>query len=416
MRLSIKKTASAEPSSRLSPRLAREPIFTRRTQLVGYEFRIGPRIGLESSFAEGEALGSFGGVFEAEGEAVVANGRLAFIRISTGALHARAFAGLPEQSTVLELGGETQADSATRAACQEARARGFRIALDDFSVTSPAADLAADVDFFKIDVTDPRLAEERARTIACFRPGGKALIATGISTTDHVETAAQEGFDCLQGYFICQPARAARRPLAPLQTTLLRLLPALNDEQLSTGALEDLIKHDSALCYQILRTVNSAALARRTTISSIQEALLLLGRDVVRRWASLWIVAGFGAASHGELIAMATARARMCELLALTASHDAAGGEAFLLGLCSLLDAILGCPIAEAIADLPLTEATRRAICGEPSPGRDLLDCVIAYERGNWAECDSAARRARVHTRVLPGAFLEALRWSREFV
>jgi EAL and modified HD-GYP domain-containing signal transduction protein len=296
-------------------------------------------------------------------------------------------------------------DTVVKSACADLRTRGYRLAIDDFTLASPVSELGAYADFLSIDVSDTRLAETRARTVACFRQSTTTLIAKGVETIEQAEAAAQDGFVCFQGFFFGRPQLVPGRQISPQQITALRLLRGLNDPNLSLGQIEDLVKHDATLCYRILRAVNSAAFATRGTVSSMREALLLLGRDIVRRWASVWAVASLGVSADSEL----------CELLAATARGDVDSGQAFLLGICSLLDTILGRPMAEIAAELPLNDDMRRALCGETTPARDLLDCVLAYERGAWVECETIARRAGVNPAVLPGAFLEGLRWVREF-
>jgi EAL and modified HD-GYP domain-containing signal transduction protein len=196
--------------------------------------------------------------------------------------------------------------------------------------------------------------------------------------------------------------------------TLLRLLRALNDPDLSIGELEDLVKHDAAMCYRILRAVNSAALARRTEVESMHDALLLLGRDVVRPLGvhldggRAWRVRAQRADRHvhrsGAVVRVAAG----------TAPGGVSAGEAFLLGMCSLFDTILGRPMVELVNELPLGIDTKRALAGQPTPARTILDCVIAYEHGAWDQCEALARQARVNPAVMPGAFLEAIRWAGE--
>jgi c-di-GMP phosphodiesterase len=394
--------------------VARAPILTRKHRVVGYQIRVG-RPGLPP--ADPEADDDVAQVTELiswAGIDVLTNGRPAFVRVNRRSLLEGAVTGLPAKDVVLEVGAGVEADDTMRCAFNDLRGLGYRFALEDFQVTSPSADLASVADYLKVDVGGPQSASTRARTVACFGQGGKALIATGIETHDQVETASQDGFVCLQGFFFEQPVVVSGRQVTPQQVTLLRLLRGLNDPGLSVRDLEELLKHDAAMCYRILQAVNSAAFARRTTVTSMREALVLLGCDMVRRWASLWAVAGLSSDTNAELIAMSTVRARLCELL-IKGTHGAdAAGEGFVLGVCSLLDAIVGRPMEEVLADLPLSDDTRHALCGAPSPFRDLLDCVVAYERGAWGQCEALARRANVNAAILPGAFVEALRWSRE--
>jgi EAL and modified HD-GYP domain-containing signal transduction protein len=396
--------------------LARAPISTRQHRVLGYQIRVGRRTGapVGDPAAATDAC-QVGRILGSVGTETLTQNRLAFLRVTRQDLLGSIVRELPAKSVVFELSGDIQVDSAVKSACADLRTRGYRLAIDDFMLASPASDLAPYADYLSIDVSDARLAETRARTVACFRQSPTTLIAKGVETIEQAEAAAQDGFVCFQGFFFGRPMLLPGRQISPQQITALRLLRALNDPNLSLGEIEDLVKHDATLCYRILRAVNSAAYATRGTVSSMREALLLLGRDMVRRWASLWAVASLGVTADSELVIMSTLRGRLCELLAASAYNEEASGQAFLLGICSLLDTIVGRPMAEIVAELPLTDETRRALCGESTPARDLLDCVLAYERGAWDECETIARRARVNPAVLPGAFLEALRWVREF-
>jgi c-di-GMP-related signal transduction protein len=118
------------------------------------------------------------------------------------------------------------------------------------------------------------------------------------------------------------------------------------------------------------------------------------------------------------------ARADTMRRLGKTQAHLIAGavetGDQFeqalaegFTGMCSLLDAILGQPLAAVLGLLPLAEETRHALCGDQNSRRLLLDCVIAYERGEWDVCQQLAVRAGVDPANLPGAYQEALAWTR---
>jgi len=393
---------------------AREPILTRRQRVFGYRLRVGRRETGPRDPEDGHELSDASRLVRDVGLDMLTNGHPAFIPVTRRDLLDGTFHNLPPRDVVLEVGADIVADSEIQSSCTDLRALGYRLAIDGFTMTAPAADLAAMADYLKVDVSDPRPAETRARTVACFGRSGTALIASGVATLEQAEAASQDGFAAFQGFFFAQPVVLPNRQVSPSQITLLRLVRALYDPRLSLGDLEELVKHDAELCNRILRAVNSAAFARRQTVSSMREALLLLGLNMVRRWASVWALAGLSADGPAELMVTSTVRARLCELLAGSAGSDDAAGEGFLLGACSLLDAITGRPMAEVVAELPLGDVTRQALCGRPSASRDLLDCVIAYERGAWDECEVLARRAHVNPEVLPGAFLDALRWSRE--
>ena len=111
---------------------------------------------------------------------------------------------------------------------------------------------------------------------------------------------------------------------------------------------------------------------------------------------------------------MSAVRARCCETLAGTIGGEDAAGEGFLLGMCSLLDAILGRSMSEVLIDLPLEPETQAALRGQDNWKRRVLDCVIAYERGDWDRALDLAAKTAIERTQLPVAHAEALRWSRQ--
>jgi c-di-GMP phosphodiesterase len=194
----------------------------------------------------------------------------------------------------------------------------------------------------------------------------------------------------------------------------LDILKAVARPNLTLGELDDLVKRDAALSHHVLRLANSAAFAQRREVESIRQALMLVGRDTVRRWAALAVVAGLSTTQPTELLVMATVRARFCELLASrTAGADAAGG-AFLAGLCSMLDAILERPMPDVLDELSLGSEIRMALLGRDNLYRRLLDCVLAYDHGDWTGTLASADIAGVPPRLLTPAYIDALRFAYE--
>jgi c-di-GMP-related signal transduction protein len=166
------------------------------------------------------------------------------------------------------------------------------------------------------------------------------------------------------------------------------------------------------LSYRVLRALNSAATPLRVEIASIRQAIILLGRDTIRRWASLWTIAAMNESAHPELVASSIIRGRCCEMIDASSNNDP--GNGFLLGMCSLLDVILEQPMETVLAQLPIDKTVRGALLGEQNERRLLLDGVIAYERGDWDRYDMLAALAGTSSNVLRAAYCDALRWTRD--
>ena len=159
--------------------------------------------------------------------------------------------------------------------------------------------------------------------------------------------------------------------------------------------------------------MNSAALPLRREVRSIHDAVVMLGIGPIRQWSSVWALASLNTGSSPELATLALLRARSCELLGGgVAGVDHA--ELFLVGLCSLLDAMLGRSMAEALEYLPLSPAAKDTLLGTPSPMRAVLDAIIAQELGAWSEVDASAAQAGLNQASLSKAYVDALRWARE--
>jgi EAL and modified HD-GYP domain-containing signal transduction protein len=126
-------------------------------------------------------------------------------------------------------------------------------------------------------------------------------------------------------------------------------------------------------------------------------------------------MAGLNTGGTSELVTVALVRARCCELLGEHLATSDEAPELFLIGLCSLLDAMLGRPLEDAVADLPLSPGARDAVLGlRRSPARSVLNAVIAYERGAWDVSADELESAGVRENLVAEAYTGALSWARE--
>lgn len=403
------------PSS-ASPRVfvARQPILDRAGRVYGYELlhRVPSGTTERRAVADDRATARVltDGVL-AIGFEALAGSRHAVINVSRQFLLDGVPAGLPPQLVILGLGADLEADGAIVAACQERRRSGYGLALDAFLLAAAHADMLALATHVRIDVADVPASADRRRLLAGVPPTAR-LLATHVETPERYQEATTEGFHYFQGSFFGRAVVKEGRSVPSQQLSQLRLLRALNDPNLSVHQLAELIKPDPSMCYRLLRAVNSARLALQTTVSSISDALVLLGRDTIRRWVSLWSLASLGSGANAALLQAASLRGRFCELLGDRSGRDDA--EGFLLGLCSMLDAILERPLAVVIEDLPLAPAMKAALVGEDNFYGRLLRCAIAWEQGEWDDAIELAEAAGVDPAALPGCYASAVQWTSE--
>jgi c-di-GMP-related signal transduction protein len=340
-------------------------------------------------------------------------GRPAFINLSRSLLLGEVARLLPPTAVVFELHDIVRVDEAVVEACRRLHEDGYAIALCDFVPGCDAEALLPYARFVKVDVLTTPLPMQRelAKYLA---PSRVRMVAEHVETAEVFDAARAEGYALFQGHYFCLPKMCSAAAVRSRHVAYMQLLAALNRPGLSLSEVEDLIKHDVSLSYRVLRCINSAAFGLRREIKSIREALLLMGLAPIRSWASVWCMAGLNTGGTSELVTVALVRARCCELIGEHLESEEAP-ELFLIGLCSLLDAMLGRPLEDAVADLPLSPGARDAVLGmRRSPSRSVLNAVIAYERGAWDLSADELKAAGLQGNLVAEAYTGALSWARE--
>lgn len=394
--------------------VARQPILDARQQVFGYELlyraaaqdTAAPTIDASiSARVIGDALLGIG--FE-----TLTDGRRAFINLDGRTLLADASGLLDPDQVVLEVLESVEVTPEVIAMCESLRSRGYAIALDDFVPGSPAEALVKYARFVKLDVL-ALTGDTLTATTRRLLQAGVSVVAEKVETAEAFERARAAGCSLFQGYYFCRPVTFSGRALPANHVTQMRLVAALNQPSVSLGTIEDLLKHDASLSYRVLRSVNSAGFGLRREIHSIREALLLLGLDQVRKWSSIWALAGLNK-GPSELVTMTVIRARCCELLGQALDRSDHGAAYFLLGLCSLLDVLLGHPMAQITQELPLDPEIHAALLGTDNPARRALDAVVHYEQGRWDDAARVADGLGIGPDTLPDAYADALGWARK--
>ncbi len=394
--------------------VARQPILDASGNVFGYELLY--RAGAQDTSCLGSrdlaAARVLNDAVLTLGLERLTGGRKAFVNLTRQMLLGDFASLLPAQSVVLEILEDVSVDKDVVDACKRLKEQGYALALDDFTSWSGADALMPYARYVKVDVLDT-CADER-KAIHKGLPSGVSLIAEKVESGDAFKNAATAGCKLFQGYYFCKPATFTAGAVSARRLAYARLLAALNRPDVNISVVEDLVKHDASLTVRVLRCINSAAFGVRREIQSIRQALVLLGLDQIRKWASVWALAGLNGGASFELVTMAILRARCCELLAQDLKGQEGASEFFLLGLCSLLEGMLGMPQAEAVEQLPLSATVRGALMGEANVAKSVLDSVIAYERGEWDEAAKTAQTAGLDPDRLSIAYADALKWARE--
>jgi EAL and modified HD-GYP domain-containing signal transduction protein len=389
--------------------MARQPILDLQGKVHGYEllYRAGPEASFrgDGNFATRTMLDNTV-IFGIEKLSV---GLPAFVNCTLESLTERLVDVSPPSLTVLEILETLEPIPELVALCLKLKSLGYRIALDDFSWHPKFTPMVKLADYIKVDFLQTNAAQ-RQELFDRLRGTPAVLVAEKVEDLGEYKQACKEGFTLFQGYYFCRPQLMRCRKIPANRVAHIHMLKLLQQDPLDLYQLCQYVKRDTSLAYRFLRLVNSPMFAKRQKITSIMSALILIGDDAVRRIATLAITSEFNAHQTPEILRMAFVRGRFCELASCFCGLERA--EQYLLGMFSLLPAMLRIPMDNLAPELPLREEIRAALMGTVSRGSSLLRWAESHERGDWEECDAISHAYGLSMEQMTWCYAEAVVWA----
>ncbi len=389
--------------------IARQPILNRDQETHGYEllFRSGPDNFFGASDGDKATCDTidFSLLF---GSTALTGGLPAYINCTRNVLLQDIVTLLPRDRIVVEVLENVLADEETLAACDRLRRAGYLIALDDYVPTPDTMRLLPFADLVKVDILATGAARQAA-IAADMRRRGIRLLAEKVETSEQFQFALRLGFHYFQGYFFCRPQTLTMQDIPCAKLSYVQVLSIASRDVYEVGELEQAILREPSLCYRLLRYLNSAAFGL-FPVRSIRHALSLLGQREIRKWVSIVVAISIASDRPDELISSALVRARTCEALAELCGVDSNG--AFMVGIMSLMDAILDRPMGVVISQLPLTAECKEALGGSQNALGKLLNLAICCERGAWDKISTLATEHGLSEDAILDIHRDACRWS----
>ena len=392
--------------------VARQPIFTREESVFGYELLF--RNGVDDYFRGTDPEAASRSTLNTSmlmGLDALCDGRRAFINCTREVLLKDYVTLLPSAQTVVEILETVPPDDVVLAACQRLKEAGYLIALDDFVTSDPRETLADFADIIKVDMR--RIPFDEAVAIAKrYGPWRCRMLAEKVETREEFFAAKQAGFLYFQGYFFQRPETLHSHEIPENQLHYVRMWQAVSKPELDVREIEKVIKSEASLCYRLLRYLNSAAFGFGNEIHSVRHALAILGEREIRRWVRLVATLGAGQDKPSELVLAALMRGRFCELLSPKIPHGKS--DLFLLGLLSLMDAILEMPMARILESVPVDRETAQVLSGGESDLRKFYQLMLAQESGDWQATGELSRQLHLSESEVAEKYWEAVSWAQQ--
>ena len=291
------------------------------------------------------------------------------------------------------------------------RARGFRLAFDQSVLRKIYTAWLPLASFIKLDMTafGPDVAEQLVRAV---RGHTKAqIVAEKIETEAQYQCMAALGVTLFQGFWLERPALVKTTALQPSQTATLQLINLVHT-QAPVAEIEELLKKDPSLSLNLLRFINTADTGPGNELTSFRDAVTTLGMDKLFRWAALLMTTSNAGGVSPMVGNTAAVRGRLMELLAIDLKMPEAADHAFVTGVFSLLDTMLGMPRDKALASVSLPQSVREALLGNTGPFAPLLTLAKACEAGDDTTFATTATALKLTSHQVNWAHLQALAWA----
>lgn len=392
--------------------IARQPILDAGHSIIAYELLFRHSAHAKSARVESDVDAGITVIANAlfnMGTEWLLKGKLAFINMEVPMLMSSFSSLLPKENVVIEILETVQVTDETLERLQELKQEGYRFALDDYHYHPDSEPFLPLADFVKLDVL-AHTPEELARLVKAVRRYPVKLVAEKVETLEQFKHCRDLGFDFFQGYYFAHPETLVERVINPVHATVLQLL-----EKVRQGAevkeLEALFKKDVALTFKLMRYINSAGFGLSCEVQSIRHAVSILGMQPLYRWLTLLLVTAGSNATSPAQARTAITRGRLCELLGKTELPRGDQDNLFIVGVFSLLPAMLEMTMDQVLERLVIPEKIADALMDRTGLYGPFLSLAEAVESGDAARLEDLTLSLMLSPDQVSEAHLQALAW-----
>jgi len=404
--------------------VARQPIFDTRNDVYAYELLYrtdAERNAFDTSTDPDQAskqtlMNSFVEI----GLDKLTGGRKAFVNFTENLLLDGTYSLLSPDLLTIEILENITPTPDILSACAKIKLDGFQLALDDFVLSETNNAFFDYADIIKVDfMLSPlpdiaalvQLLNDRHTSKKQMKP--IKLLAEKIENKEIFNIAIKMGFEYFQGYYFSKPVIVSGQSVSPAMINRMRLLRISMKKDFCFDDIADVVRHDVALSYRLLRFVNSANFGFRTVISNIHQALVVLGTSEVRKWITLLCLVDLNQDKTPELTRMSLIRARFLEQTALFLGKEKHHVESlYLMGMFSLMDTIMEIPMKEVFTQIQVHESVSGPLLSRSGDDYKLLRLIELYEQGDFAAAAALADEISLPERKFADIYIEAVQWT----
>ena len=393
--------------------IARQPILDRKKEVFAYElfFRDGKNNcfpNVQKDEATSKLITKNYQTLELDD---ISCSKKSFINFQPETLISGLPAFLDPENVIVELVVGKSDENRLLDTCKHVKKMGHKIALEDCNLEPRWNQFLPFVDILKVNTQRENI-DFLAKNMNRFTDANVQLIADKVETQESFTIFRDMGFDYFQGYFFVRPESVSNKNLPTSKLALVELIGASSSESFDIGSINSVVEHDAGLSYMLLRFINNPTINKRHKITSLRHALNYMGEVEIKKFVALLALANLSDDKPIELIHLSLVRAKFCDLLGTEKGIGINPPTAYLVGLFSVLDALLDQNMELLIEKLPVVDDIKIALCGGQNNLSMYLILAKAFESSNWLKIIRISKFLEIDQIRLHSLFNEAILWS----
>ena len=397
---------------------ARQPIFDLNNKTYGYELLYRNQPGVNAYTGDNGDVSTadvINNAFLVDNVTSFLDGKKAFVNFTGNLIKRGVPTMISKDILVIELLESVLVDNDVVRRCAELKDMGYTIALDDYEYTPATDALFRLADIIKLDFRGPRDAMEKTAEM-CLRKS-KIMLAEKVESQLEVEYAKNMGCSYMQGFYFAKPLLITQKTNSPMAKTFLHVLGLVYSPEPDYEEIAAVISTDAVLAIRLLRLINIMYANTGNKISTIHQALVLLGFDKLKEWIYLVGLQRLQKDTPDELIKLALFRAKFCESISkIVPGAYPHRKELYLMGLMSIVVGTDNKAEVEGILkELPVTDNIKSGLFGEEGLFGDIFSFVKDYERANWQKVDEFVEKYKADSQLIASEYVHCLKFMQQF-
>jgi len=397
----------------MSSYVARQPIVDRNKKTIAFELLY--RDGKENSFPSVSADYATKSILVNQTlvhQKRILDGKKGFVNFGYDSLLDRLPFDFPSKNYVIEILENCPPSDELYNIIVELKEKGYTIALDDFVPNKEWERFYRHIHIIKFDITTYSLSQA-ATYIKALSNYDIKFLAEKVETYDEFNSAKEYGFDLFQGYFFSKPEMIYSKVLDSSLNSKIQLSVAVSSKELDLRLIEKIIASNPGLSFKLLNFVNEHSMVR-SPIKSLQQALVYLGEDRVRKFITYVVIKTLNTDKPSILSNMSLQRAKFFEMILSSIGLENKKEVGYLCGMLSVIDALLDSEMSAIVTPLNINQEIKDALLGKEGRLLDLIKLAESVENSNWAKVDELSKTLNVSETQVMNSFVESTLWADE--